>query len=100
MNIVDICKVLSNQGRVEILGWLKEPEEHFPPQVNVPNFDQGVCVCHIQDKIGLSQSATSHYLNMMEKAGLLLSTRIGKWTYYRRNEATIDAFISNLKTGL
>lgn len=100
MNILEMSKVLSNQARLDILHWLKTPEDHFPPQVNVPNFDSGVCVCHIQDKVGLSQSATSHYLTMMEKVGLLIGTRIGKWTYYRRDEEVITAFIGVLKERL
>ncbi|UII32316.1 ArsR family transcriptional regulator [Fulvivirga ulvae] len=100
MNIVEVSKVLSNKARVEILDWLKSPEENFPPQVNVPNFDDGVCVCHIQDKLGLSQSTTSHYLTMMEKAGLLTGKRIGKWTYYKRNEAKIEEFIQSLAVKL
>ncbi|MEH7814866.1 ArsR family transcriptional regulator, partial [Bacillus toyonensis] len=32
------------------------------------------------------------YLLTMKKAGLLDSDRIGKWTYYRRNEKTIQEF--------
>ena len=100
MSIVEMSKVLSNQARVEILDWLKKPEQNFPPQVNVPNFDDGVCVCHIQDKLGLSQSTTSHYLTMMEKAGLLVGTRIGKWTYYKRDEEKIAAFIQSLSAKL
>lgn len=100
MNIVAVSKVLSNKARVEILDWLKNAEKNFPPQVNVPNFDDGVCVCHIQDKLGLSQSTTSHYLTMMEKAGLLTGKRIGKWTYYKRNEAKIAEFIQSLAVKL
>jgi DNA-binding transcriptional ArsR family regulator len=29
---------------------------------------------------------------MMHKAGLVEPLRVGKWTYYRRNEETIRAF--------
>lgn len=100
MNIIEISKVLSNKVRVDILEWLKQPEDNFPPQVNVPNFDDGVCVCHIQDKAGLSQSTVSHYLTMMTKAGLLIATRHGKWTYYRRDEKNIKEFINELSRGL
>jgi DNA-binding transcriptional ArsR family regulator len=32
-----------------------------------------------------------HDLDMLQKAGLLLSERHGKWTYYRRNEETLAA---------
>lgn len=100
MNIVEMNKVLSNKVRINILNWLKKPEEHFPPQINVSNFNDGVCVCHIQVKVGLSQSTTSHYLSMMEKAGLLIATRHGKWTYYKRNEALISKYIRSLKQEL
>ena len=96
MDIVEMSKVLANRSRVDILHWLKKPEDNFPKQVNVPSFDDGVCVCHIQDKTGLSQSTTSHYLSMLEKAGLLTSTRIGKWTYYKRDEAVIEQYLRYL----
>jgi DNA-binding transcriptional ArsR family regulator len=100
MDIIEINKVLSNQVRVDMLNWLKRPEENFPKQVNVPNFDDGVCVCHIQDKSGLSQSTVSHYLTMLQKANLLIATRHGKWTYYKRNESEILKYIQTLSSNL
>jgi ArsR family transcriptional regulator len=100
MNFLEINKVLSNKVRIDILHWLKKPEKNFPPQVNVPDFNDGVCVCHIQDKTGLSQSTISHYLTMMHKVNLLIATRHGKWTYYRRNENEILNYISSLKNEL
>ena len=33
-----------------------------------------------------------YYLDMLQKAGLLLAERHGKWTYYRRNEDNIRKF--------
>ncbi len=100
MDIIEISKVLSNKIRVNILDWLKDMEANFPPQTNVPDFNNGVCVCHIQDKTGLSQSTVSHYLTMMHKVDLVTATRIGKWTYYKRNEETIGAYINLLKYNL
>lgn len=100
MDIVEINKVLSNQIRIDILNWLKKPEDNFPKQIYVPDFSDGVCVCHIQDKSGLSQSTVSHYLNMMQKADLLIATRHGKWTYYRRNESEILKYIQTLSNEL
>ncbi|MGX7361138.1 ArsR/SmtB family transcription factor [Aerococcus viridans] len=44
----------------------------------------------MQRALGLTQSTTSHYLTMMSKAGLVTTTRLGKWIYYRRNEAAIQ----------
>ncbi|HAQ64034.1 MAG TPA: transcriptional regulator [Ruminococcaceae bacterium] len=96
MDIIEICKALSNETRLNILGWLKKPEENFPPQggcLNEPvDLKGGVCVSSIQAKAGISQSTVSNYLDMLQRAGLLLSERHGKWTYYRRNEAVIKEF--------
>lgn len=100
MDIIKISKVLTNKVRLDILNWLKDMEGNFPPQINVPNFDNGVCVCHIQEKTGLSQSTISHYLNTMLNADLVIATRIGKWTYYRRNESTIKDYITILQKKL
>lgn len=100
MDFVEVNKVLSNQIRIDILNWLKTPEENFPKQVNVPDFSDGVCVCHIQDKTGLSQSTVSHYLTMMYRVNLLIPTRHGKWTYYKRNEEEIQIYIDTLKKEL
>ena len=97
MDILAVNKVLSNQVRIDILQWLNNLEGNFPPLVNVPNFDNGVCVCHIQQKTGLSQSTISHYLTMMYKVDLLTATRIGKWTYYKRNDEGIANYINALK---
>lgn len=100
MNFIEINKVLSNKVRVDILHWLKKPEKNFPPQVNIPHFNDGVCVCHIQDKTELSQSTISHYLTMMNKVNLLIGTRHGKWTYYKRNEREIKKYINSLSKDL
>ena len=89
---LQIFKALSNPTRLEILRWLKSPEEHFPPHQEVEGFEHGVCVAFIQAKTGLSQSATSQYMSILHQAGLVMPTRIGKWTYYRRNEQAISAF--------
>lgn len=89
----EIGKCLSNQTRFQIMEWLKEPEKNFPPHESLRHFDEGVCVTYIQEKAGLSQSTISTYLTNMEKCGLLISTRHGKWSYFRRNEETIQQFV-------
>ena len=94
---LDVLKALANEHRLQILYWLKTPELHFPPHQEVEGFDQGVCVKYIQEKLGLSQAATSQYLSIMQDAGLVIATRIGKWTYYRRNEEALVRFIDELK---
>lgn len=100
MDIVEISKVLSNKTRVNILKWLKNPEVNFPPHKDIDHFDDGVCVGYIQDKTGLSQSTISTYLNSMQNADLVTPTRHGKWTYYKRNEGVIKAYLETLKNEL
>lgn len=94
MDPIDVFKALSNETRLHILKWLKEPEKHFPKQgAHLPmevSYKGGVCVGGIQEKAKVSQSTVSSYLNMMQKAGLLESIRHGQWTYYRRNEEFIQ----------
>ena len=96
MDIIEICKALSNDTRLNIMKWLKNPIENFPPQggyLSEPvDLKGGVCVSSIQAKAGISQSTVSSYLDMLQRSGLLISERYGKWTYYRRNEEIIKAF--------
>lgn len=91
--VIDIFGALANATRANIMGWLRDPEANFPPQgLHIPDgdsFEGGVCVGSIAEKAGVSQSTASHYLDVMQRAGLLESARFGKWTYYRRNERTI-----------
>ena len=87
----DVFKVLANETRLQILQWLKQPEVNFPPQ-DIDPHSIGVCVGSIQKKTGLAQSTVSHYLSMLETAGLVISTRQGQSTYYRRNEEAFSEF--------
>jgi len=92
MDIVEINKILSNQLRVDILNWLKAPAKNFPPHKELGHFNDGVCVQYIGEKAEISQSTVSHYLSSMQKAGLVIATRHGKWTYYKRNEEAIQNY--------
>ncbi|MGL6104334.1 MAG: ArsR/SmtB family transcription factor [Exiguobacterium acetylicum] len=100
-NQVDLFKALSNEVRLDILRWLKDPETHFnkPSAHLATNLSDkgGICVGDIQEKANLSQSTVSQYLAMLQKVGLLESERHGKWTYYRRNEEKIQELAAYLK---
>jgi DNA-binding transcriptional ArsR family regulator len=89
MKQLAIFKALSNKTRLEILHWLKDPQASFPEQVH-SGFEVGVCVGEIQKKAGLTQSTVSEYLSILQRAGLVESTRVGQWTYYKRNEAAFE----------
>lgn len=100
MDIIEINKALSNETRLKILNWLKAPESNFPAHVDLGHFNDGVCVQYIQEKSGLSQSTISHFLSLMQKAGLIIPTRHGKWTYYKRDEVMIKQYLEHLKQEL
>lgn len=85
MDQVEIFKALSNKTRLLILQWLKDPEKHFPEQEKDVN-DYGICVGKIQHKAQLTQSTVSEYLSILQRTGLIESTRVGQWTYYKRSE--------------
>ena len=90
MDQLEIFKALSNKSRLQILQWLKSPELHFPGQEN--GYGHGVCVGQIHKKAGLTQSTVSEYLGVLQRAGLIEATRVGQWTYYKRNDAAFQAF--------
>lgn len=98
MDIIEINKVLSNKVRIDILKWLKSPEENFPSALSFPDF--GISVGLIQKKTGLSQSTVSEYLNMLHRCHLLICTRNGKSTYYKRNESEILKYVMTLSNEL
>lgn len=100
MDIVKINNVLSNKTRFDILRWLKKPEENFPQHQELKHFNFGVCALYIKDKSGLSQSTISLYLGTMQNAELIIPTRIGKWTYFKRNEETIKKYIDTISKQL
>ena len=104
MEPLDVFKALANEKRLQILQWLKAPEKYFPPQgLHIPDgdsFERGVCVGSICDKAHIAQSAGSHYLDLLQQAGLLESRRFGKWTYYRRNEEGIQKLAQYIGTEL
>jgi DNA-binding transcriptional ArsR family regulator len=93
-----IHKALANPVRREILAWLKEPERFFEAQTHP--FLNGVCAGQIDARCGLSQSTVSAHLATLQRAGLVTSTRVGQWAFFKRNEAVIEAFLDELHRGL
>lgn len=91
MDQVTIFKALGNESRLNILKWLKDPERYFGPSGECKQrLARGVCVGAIHEKLGLCQSTTSHYLALLEQAGLVTARRCGQWTYYERNESALS----------
>jgi ArsR family transcriptional regulator len=89
MLTVPVVKALANERRLQILAWLKQPRDHFPPQRDGDLVRDGVCGVFIADKLGVSQPTASEHLRILVHAGLLRPKRIKQWTFYKRDEKRI-----------
>ncbi|MGD0987769.1 MAG: helix-turn-helix domain-containing protein [Candidatus Sulfotelmatobacter sp.] len=83
-------RAVSNESRLQILTWLKDPTGNFPPQIDGDLVKDGVCGLLIARKLGVSQPTVSEHLRILSQAKLLEGKRIKKWTFYKRNEKGIE----------
>ena len=89
MKVDRMLRAVSNRKRLQILEWLKDPTEHFPPQVDGDLVTDGVCGLLIARKLRVSQPTVSEHLRILTQAGLIRGKRIKKWTFYQRDESVI-----------
>jgi DNA-binding transcriptional ArsR family regulator len=89
MSIEKAIRALANERRLQVLEWLKDPEAHFPPQVDGDLVKDGVCLAHIAEKLGVSQPTATEHMKVLSQAGLVRPKRIKQWTFYKRDEARI-----------
>ena len=95
--VVLALRALSNPVRLQLLSWLREPERNFALDGAIADpAEVGVCVTHIQAKVGLAQSTVSAYMAELQRAGLVRATRVGKWTHYKRDERRIADLVAAL----
>ncbi|VCT98538.1 Transcriptional activator HlyU [Bacillus safensis] len=100
MEPIEVFKALSNESRLQILQWLKEPDRHFTPHEGIDMNTTGVCVSQITDKLKMTQSTASQYLSILLRAGLITTERIGKYTYYKRDENAIKKIAEILEKNI
>ena len=89
MSIEKAIRALANERRLQILEWLKDPEAHFPPQVDGDLVKDGVCLVFIAEKLGVSQPTATEHMKVLSHAGFVRSKRIKQWTFYKRDETRI-----------
>lgn len=65
--LADIFKVLGDPTRVRILDVLSRGE---------------LCVCHLAQTLGLTESAVSHQLRLLRNTRIVRSRRAGRLIYY------------------
>jgi len=87
----ELFAALASARRLQVLEWLKDPRAHFPPQRDGDLVDDGVCVCFIAEKLGVAQPTATAHMQRLARAGLVRSSRIGQWTFYKRDEDEIAA---------
>lgn len=63
-----LFKALSDETRLRIIALLSHGE---------------LCVCHIHEALGISQSGASRHLAILRAAGVVEDRRDGAWVYYR-----------------
>lgn len=100
MRIDRTMRALANEKRLRILEWLKQPREHFPPQVDGDLVRDGVCGLLIARKLKVSQPTASEHLRILVESGVLHPKRIKQWTFYRRDEARIRQLKSEIADSL
>jgi len=74
-----VLKALADPTRLRIVGYLAQRE---------------LCVCDLEDLLGISQSMTSHHVGVLRRAGLLLQRREERdirWVYYRLNPEAVES---------
>lgn len=91
MNEKLVLRAIANERRLQILEWLRSPQEHFPAQVDGDLVKDGVCGVRIAEKLGISQPTLSEHMKILAQAGLVRGKRIKQWTFYRRDDAKIKA---------
>ena len=89
MSIEKAIRALANERRLQVLEWLKDPEAHFPPQVDGDLVKDGVCLVFIAEKLGVSQPTATEHMKVLSHAGFVRSKRIKQWTFYKRDETRI-----------
>ena len=66
-----IMKAFADPTRLKIIDILKEGEK---------------CVCVLTEKLGMPQSTLSYHMKILQDAGVVTRTEIGKWSHYELSD--------------
>jgi ArsR family transcriptional regulator len=78
---IKVMKALSDQNRVKMVKLLQR---------------RVLCVCEIQEALGLAQSTASKHLKILEEAGLITYLKEGPWVNYRLADGAKNPYVANL----
>ncbi len=86
-DLVLVFKALGDATRLKILDLLRARGKSCCDLI--ARDERGLCACDVEQAIGLSQSAISHHMDLLRRAGLVEAEKRGRWIFYRRNEAAL-----------
>lgn len=80
-DFVKVMKALSDPNRVKVIKLLQH---------------RVLCVCEIQEALGLAQSTASKHLKILEEAGLITYFKEGLWVNYRLADGNMNPYAASL----
>jgi len=78
---IKIMKALSDPNRIKIVKMLQH---------------RTLCVCEIQNALGVSQPNASNHLKVLEDAGLVESHKDGLWVNYHLADGKASPYVASL----
>ena len=85
-------KALASDARLSIMSWLADPDAHFLHQVTGKASEIGVCVTLLTEKLSMAQPTVSRHLELLRRADFLTVNKIGRWSFFQRNEVAVSEF--------
>lgn len=85
-------KALASNARLSILRWLADPDKLFSHQVTGKPSEIGVCVTLLTEKLDMAQPTVSRHLELLRRAGFLTTDKVGRWSFFKRNETVITEY--------
>lgn len=76
-NFINVMKALSDPNRVRMIKLLQ---------------NKALCVCELQQLLTIPQPAVSKHMKVLEKAGLVKSTKEGLWVNYALNYGSSNPY--------
>lgn len=95
MDMVTILRALSNEHRLRILEWLKDPALNFSSKT-IDISKDGVTVGMISAKMNLAQSTVSEYPSVLKNAGLITIQKRAQSSLCKYNEDLVEGFLDEL----
>jgi ArsR family transcriptional regulator len=56
--------------------------------------EEELCACEVMAALDLTQPTASHHLGILERSGLVVSRREGKWVFYRIADAKVEILLA------